>query len=428
MPNRVRIPAALTLMVISILAWSMGQTASASIGLQGTATFGPIVTGTAAATSAATLAVTPTPLPNLNHDLMGIQAYGYVGEGDWGTLMDRSFFMGFKWVKIQLSWKELEPVKGQYSQQFDVITTNFFDTGRFRGYGYKIMLSIAKAPDWARPANARGQNDGPPTNPQDLIDFLNHVFDRFDTTRLNAIEIWNEANTSTEWTGAPITGAEYMKLFNPVYKAIRAKLPNVTVVSAGPAPAGPVNDRQWLQQVYDAGLPLSDLNLAVGVHPYGWANPPDARCCASPSKGWDNNPGFFFLDTINDYHQIMLKNKDTQHKLWATEFGWSSFKGLHVGSHVDGLPVMPPTDSNLGWMNVLDDHQQANYIIQAFQLAQTGDLAGYMGPMFVWNLNYSTLKGYVFPDKPSAPEAGFSLLDSDSAPRPIYDLLQQVKR
>src|SRR5258708_18535444 len=154
MPNRVRIPAALTLIVIGILAWGVGQSASASSGLQGTAqpTFGAIVTGTAAAT---TPAITATPLPSLNHDLMGIQAYGYVGEGDWGTLMDRSFFMGFKWVKIQLSWKELEPVKGQYSQQFEVIRQNFFDTGRFRGYGYKIMLSLAKAPDWARPANAR---------------------------------------------------------------------------------------------------------------------------------------------------------------------------------------------------------------------------------------------------------------------------------
>ena len=35
-----------------------------------------------------------------------------------------------------------------------------------------------------------------------------------------------------------------------------------------------------------------------------------------------------------------------------------------------------------------------------------------MGPMFVWNLNYASLKGYVYPDQPSAPEAGFSLLDS----------------
>src|SRR5258708_35508257 len=273
MPNRVRIPAALTLILISILAWNMGQTASASVG-QATATATP------AATSPATPSVTPTPLPSLNNDLMGIQAYGYVGSGDWGTLLDRSFFMGFKWVKIQLSWKELEPTKGQYTQQFEVIRQNFFDTGRFRGYGYKIMLSLAKAPDWARPANARGQNDGPPANPQDLIDFLNYVFQRFDMEHLDAIEILNEANTSTEWTGAPITGAEYMKLFNPVYKAIRAKSPNIVVVSAGPAPAGPVNDRQWLQQLYDAGLPMSDRNFAVGVHPYGWGTPPDALCCA----------------------------------------------------------------------------------------------------------------------------------------------------
>ena len=40
----------------------------------------------------------------------------------------------------------------------------------------------------------------------------------------------------------------------------------------------------------------------------------------------------------------------------------------------------------------------------------------------------ASLKGYVYPDQPSAPEAGFSLLDSDTFPRPIYDLLQKIKK
>src|SRR5215831_14398535 len=174
----------------------VGQRTSARLDQQATtpATLAVTAAATSLATEAATPVFTPTPLPTLNHDLMGAQAYGYFGPGDWGTFMDRGFFMGFKWIKFQLSWKELEPEKGKYTQQFDVLVENVFNTGRFRGYGYKVMLSITKAPEWARPPNVRGKNDGPPANPQDLIDFLNHAFDRLAMEHVNAIEIWNEPN------------------------------------------------------------------------------------------------------------------------------------------------------------------------------------------------------------------------------------------
>src|SRR5882724_12029158 len=81
----------------------------------------PGPTNTPTNTPDVTPTITGTPLPTLNKDVMGIQAYGNVGDKDWAQFMDRAGFMGFGWLKFQLSWKELEPAKGQYTQQMDVI-------------------------------------------------------------------------------------------------------------------------------------------------------------------------------------------------------------------------------------------------------------------------------------------------------------------
>ncbi len=380
-----------------------------------------------------TTAPTSTPLPTLRSEMMGIQAYANLQQDLWPGILDRAQFMGFKWIKVQLSWKELEPVsKGTFSPQMAVLRENIIGAGR---RSFKVLVSIAKTPDWARPANARGQQDGPPANPQDLADFINAVFNDFGPSAvyMSAIEIWNEPNTVTEWTGALLDGATYMKYFNAAYKAIRARNATMPIISAGPAPTvdnpnKSVDDRKWLDQIYKAGLPKDDPNVAIGVHPYGWANPPEARCCATQSKGWDNHPSFFFLDTLYTYRDIMAKNNHSQAKLWATEFGWATFKGLHYQDHIKGPPAMPPTNPDLAWMNVIDEIQQAAYVVRAFNMAQTGDLATFMGPMFLWNMNFATLPGFVNADKPSLPEAGYSILDSDWNTRPIYNVIQAAPK
>jgi hypothetical protein len=203
--------------------------------------------------------------------------------------------------------------------------------------------------------------------------------------------------------------------------------PGVVVLTAGPATtgdsAGSVDDRKWLQQMYAAGLPTNDPNFAIAAHPYGYANSPDARCCVSPSQGWDDHPSFFFLDTITDYHNIMVQNNDPQTKLWVTEFGWPSFDGLKVGEHDKGKPAMPPNDPGLAWMTRLNEDQQALYIIRAYQIAQMGDIASFMGPMFLWNLNFASLPDFTTADKSSRPEAGYSVLNADTFPRKAFYLL-----
>jgi hypothetical protein len=68
--------------------------------------FGPVTGGSdvGQATAVATVGPTATPPAALKSDLMGIQAYGNLQQGFWWQIVDRAGFMGFKWMKVQLSW------------------------------------------------------------------------------------------------------------------------------------------------------------------------------------------------------------------------------------------------------------------------------------------------------------------------------------
>ncbi len=375
-----------------------------------------------------TIAPTPTALPTLRRDMMGIQVHPNVTELQFRYLMDGAQFMGFRWMKFQLSWKELEPAPGQYSLLDSQIVLYM---RLAQGRGFRMMMSVAKAPDWARPPAARGQNDGPPAQPKQLADFITAMIGRYNLQPTDAIEIWNEPNTAHDWSGVPMNAATYLKYFDAAYKAVRARS-QVPIITAGLSPtadgAGSVDDRRWLQELYAGGLLRNYPDVQIGIHPYGWSNAPDARCCANPSGGWDNNPTFFFLDTVDAYRSIMVKNGHANGKLWATEFGWPTFDGLKAKDHVNGPPAKAPSDPSLGWMNRLTETQQSAYTVRAFQIAQNGDYAAFMGPMVLWNLNFAFLPDFVNDTKDSRPEAGFSALNSDGFPRMLYNVMQAAPK
>lgn len=328
----------------------------------------------------ATPSPTPTPLPQLNKQLMGVQVYNNYGPAEWDWFMSRAQETNVGWIKVQANWAFLQPNGANPDEQ--VLRTFELNLQSADRLGFKILLSVAKAPAWARP---NGQADSPPDDPQALADFLNLMFQNTKIGEVvDAIEIWNEPNLRREWNtdSLPFNGAGYMRLFKPSYDAIKAYRPDIIVVTAGLAPTSSsdfsVDDRAYLQQMYDNGL--ANYDAAIGAHPYGWGNPPDARCCDSiPERGWDDDPHFFFIETLDAMRDIMNRNGDSGAQIWVTEFGWA------VWSEDITQPLPEPEANNL-WMNYNTLDQQANYTIRAFQIAQE---RGDMGPMFLWNLNYA---------------------------------------
>ncbi|MBX3062469.1 MAG: hypothetical protein KF726_05805 [Anaerolineae bacterium] len=412
-----------------------------------TPTFGSLIdpnytpppTETAAPTTLATLppigepTITPTAGPVLRSDLMGIQIHGNLSDYDWATALDRAKQLGVKWLKVQVQWREYEPAQGQYTEAYRGLVLNL---QRAHLQGFRTLINIAKAPGWARPLTTASQEDGPPSDPATFASFVGHFVSDVKPEFIDAIEIWNEPNLLREWRDKPLSGGEYMALFNAGYEAIQteqAKQPapdghRITVITAGPAPTfsdpngGSLDDRLWLQQLYDAGLAQYGVDVAVGVHPYGWVNPPESVCCTpSPGvTGWYEEPVFYFRNTLDDYRNIMIRNKDQETRLWITEFGWATYDGL---KRSDGSTGTAGPDS--GWQSVLTEQQQAEYVLRAFWLVQHAPYYEFTGPMMLWNLNFATLAGFV---DQSREEAAFSLLDQAGNPRPVFTALQEAAK
>lgn len=373
---------------------------------------------------------TGTPAPALRADLMGIQIHPFITDAEWDAMLSQAQVLGVKWIKIQVAWREYEPAKGNYNTAFNDIVLK---VQRSSIRGFKTMISIAKAPGWARPANANYSEDGPPANPKDLADFTTALIRNIKPEFLDAVEVWNEPNLQREWRDAPLTGTAYFPFFAATYDAIQGiqnefqPVPGkenhrITVITAAPAPTstagdgGSLDDITWMEQLYQAGLARYTKDIGIGVHPYGWGNDPNVRCCAAATgvTGWFEDPHFYFLETVDRYLQIKARNNHNA-RLWVTEFGWATYDGLRKS---DGNPAA--ADPRVGWQAILSQNQQADYVARAFQIMQQPPYSDQMGPMMLWNMNFALVADLV---DQSREEAGFSLLDQNGNPRPVFNAI-----
>ncbi|MBI5671488.1 MAG: LysM peptidoglycan-binding domain-containing protein [Chloroflexi bacterium] len=312
--------------------------------------------------------------------------------------------LGMRWVKVPVYWRDLEAAKGQI--EFAALDT-IVDT--LRAANKNILLTVSTSPIWAR---ASTDEDGPPDSFADYGLFVTTLAQRY-AGRVQAYEIWNEPNLRREWNSTihSISAASYIELLRVGYAAVKAADPQAVVVSAGLAPTGyndgvnAINDRLYLRELYAAGLAAS--SDAIGAHPQGWANPPDAICCA-PSVGVTTHyedPSFYFLNTLNDYREIMTANNDGNTAIWVTEFGWGTSEDTD-----------PPSETYV-FVTYTSLEEQAAYIPRGFEI---GERLGFVGPMFLYNLNGC------LPQLPSAETCYYSLIGPEGAPRPAFSAVQQL--
>ncbi len=310
--------------------------------------------------------------------------------------------LGMEWVKLDVRWKDIEPVQGQ--PDFSALDTavNTLDAA-----GINILLTVSAAPDWARGDNP--VEDGPPSDFGTFSNFMTALASRY-AGRVDAYEIWSEQNLRREWNSStyPISAEHYVDLLSVAYQTIKALDPNALVITGGLAPTGfndgvnAINDRVYLQDMYSNGVEA--VSDAIGAHPNGWANPPAARCCEAAEGVLTHyeDKTFYFLETLEDYRAIMVRNGDNNTPIWVTRFGWGSSEGL-----------TPPNDTFV-FVSYTSLTEQATYIPQAYEL---GRGLGYVGPMFLFNLNGCQ-------SQPSRMEfCYFSLINPDGSLRPAYSTI-----
>ncbi len=328
--------------------------------------------------------------------------------------------LGVGWVKVIVNWRDLEPAQGQYQfNELDAIVD------ALAGAGISILFTVSTAPDWSRPGLL--DEDGPPTDFSTYAAFVGELASRY-SGQVQAYQIWNEPNLRREWNSIeaydaagnpsevfyPIGAATYIELLRQAYNAIKNADPTALVISAGLAPTGfddginAINDRRFLNDLYALGLVL--VSDGIGAHPGGWANPPDANCC-TPAEGvltHFEDRSFYFLDTLTDYRRIMEQNGDADTEIWVTKFGW--------GSSADTAPITDERNVYI-YVNYTDLTEQANYVLEGFNI---GASLGYVGPMFVDNLNACQAFGS------GSPLCYFSLYGPDGSPRPVFDAVSSV--
>jgi hypothetical protein len=339
--------------------------------------------------------VTPVPKPDI-----GVQGQFIGPDGDQGIKSAAN--LGVGWIKQQIDWNSVEYARGLYHwEELDHLIAEA------QKYGLKIMFSVARAPGFSRPEPV--EEDGPPSDFSIFRDFMNALSTRYQG-RVAAYELWNEPNLKREWRGFDLSAAKFVELIKAGAEGVREGDPEAIIISGAPAVTGiddgieAVDDRRFFREMVQAGV--ADVVDAIGVHPYGAANPPDERAADATHlrSGYNNHPSFFFLDTLEDYHKI-LSVANLNQPLWVTEFGWPSIEKF---GEVD----------TAGWEYARDvtEADQAAYLLRAIALRRDRN---WLGPMMIWNLNIAPLLGA------ERSESAYSLLRPDGSKRPAY---QQLRR
>ena len=188
---------------------------------------------------------------------------------------------------------------------------------------------------------------------------------------------------------APDPGG-YVELLRVAYSAVKEMDPQALVISAGLAPTNrldttAMDDRIYLEGMYEAGA--REVFGVLGVHPYGFAYPPDDLYGA--------HQGLNFA-RLEDVREIMVANGDADKPVWATEVGW----------------VAEAVKEEQAWLQVTEE-QQAAYLIAAFERA--GEEWLWLERIAVWNLSV----GLETDDE----KRGYSIIDDGYVPRPAYEAL-----
>jgi hypothetical protein len=236
-------------------------------------------------------------------------------------------------------------------------------------------------------------------------EFLQHISDlvRAGRGKVEAYEIGNEPNLrGAGFWGDYDTDVEgYARLMCAAYPIIKSQDPNAIVVTGGLAPVGRwpqgsidvVDERFFAMRMFDWMMALNNGQMcadAFGYHPYGFKYEPERPLDQLDPA--DNGNGFAFRGA-EVMHDIMVQHGAGNLPMWATEFGWIrdpgadpwTFNLTYADYSFCNEIVNHPEMAGFLWMEVTQQ-QQADYLVRAFQYADAN--WPWMGPMFVWNLDF----------------------------------------
>ena len=188
----------------------------------------------------------------------------------------------------------------------------------------------------------------------------------------DAIEVWNEPNLDREWPVGQIDGANYTRLLQPAYNAIKGSNSATLVISAAPAPTGAqglfpgrvVNDDIFMEQMANAGA--GNYMDCLGLHYNEGVLSPNANS----GDIRDYYPTRYFSQMLDRGAQY-FPGKSV---CW-TELGYLSGDGFDT-----------PIPEGFRWASGVSVAQQATWLAEAASLSANDSRVSLM---IVWNFNFS---------------------------------------
>jgi hypothetical protein len=239
---------------------------------------------------------------------------------------------GAAWVRLGVSWKAAEPVRGRYDEYYLAGLEVVID--EIRAAGMRVFLVVLVTPAWANPAGP----DFPPLRMRDMGSFVGYMVRRF-SSRVRHWEIWNEPDWHVFWKPAPDVAA-FVEMLREAYVQGKAADPQAVFISGGLAG----NNVEYLRQMYARGA--GQYFDALGVHPYVFQRSPDL---VHPNARHS-------FHGLGELRKVMVANGGGGKPIWITEMSWPTHRRANgaTGDWAEGVGL----------------ETQAAYLVRAYQKVQ----------------------------------------------------------
>ncbi len=316
----------------------------------------------------------------------GASGYGsYTFDATRAAVLDKLAAAGVRAVRIDVGWDGLQPSSSALpaeSSWYVKLLDGCVAGARARGMD--VMLTLDRAPSWARPAAYKSTARVLPADPRSIAPVSGWLASRYGG-QVSAIEVWNEPNLRD--FVQVVDPAAYVRVLKAAHGAIKAADPRVKVVFSGAdrvavSPGASAVD-DFYSLAYKAGA--HGAFDVMAVHTY--QGPADAPHDAPDAGTWR-------ITHMPHLLSLMASNGDGSVPVWVTEFGWSV--------HANAAGAKP-------WDMGVTADQQARYTVGALDL------------MARWP---QVTQAYVYAERQKATgnvhQDGFGLLNRDLSPRPVY--------
>ncbi|HEV2126758.1 MAG TPA: hypothetical protein VGW38_28710, partial [Chloroflexota bacterium] len=306
--------------------------------------------------------------------------------------LDAARAAGMGEVRIDIPWSLLQPEqRGRYDAAFLKRADRFFEAVASRGM--RVTGVILESPCWASSAPPdvkrdcspgwfeRGVTRYAPVNPKDFAKAASLVARRWAPT-LNALEIWNEPDSTAFWRASDPIRA-YVKLLRATYRPVKRAVPRIKVLAGSTAGS----NVEFIAGMYKAGAKGKFDGLSI--HPYNNDRHPLARVPAADIR-WS------FVQGVPAIRDLMVAKGDARKRLWLTELGFSTC-----------------TASDL---QCVTPQEQADFTAKTLLMA---DAWSYVAAVDIYNMRNLGTDG-------AALEQNFGLLAADFTPKPVYLALQAL--